>query len=188
MALRYALLGLLAERPRSGYALWKTFENSLANVWPASHSQIYPELARLREDGLIEQVDAGARGRKSYAATPAGVDAVRTWLRTTEPDRATRDEAMLRVFFLWLLEPEEAAGYLRDEAAVHAAKLAEYEAIAAAEEPVGPKQHAFRLALEAGIRYRRMMIEWTAWAVGELETADRAASRRRVGRRLVKRP
>ena len=47
--LGHALLGLLAEGPRTGYALLKHFEQSLAYAWPASHSQIYPELARLLE-------------------------------------------------------------------------------------------------------------------------------------------
>ena len=51
MALRYALLGALADQPRTGYALLKHFEQSLAYAWPASHSQIYPELARLLADG-----------------------------------------------------------------------------------------------------------------------------------------
>src|SRR5438093_632739 len=47
MSLRHALLGLLADHPMTGYDLTRTFDRSLANVWPASHSQIYPELARL---------------------------------------------------------------------------------------------------------------------------------------------
>ena len=48
MSLRHALLGLLADRPYSGWQLLKHFEGSLAYAWPALHSQIYPELARLR--------------------------------------------------------------------------------------------------------------------------------------------
>ena len=59
MALKYALLGSLADQPRTGYELLKHFEQSLAYAWPASHSQIYPELARLLEDGLIEQTESG---------------------------------------------------------------------------------------------------------------------------------
>ena len=47
MSLRHALLGLLAEHPASGYELTKQFERSLAHVWSAKHSQIYPELAKM---------------------------------------------------------------------------------------------------------------------------------------------
>src|SRR5688572_31990646 len=49
--------------------LLKNFEGSLAYAWPALHSQIYPELARLREAGLIEQTGEGPRGSKEYSLT-----------------------------------------------------------------------------------------------------------------------
>ena len=45
MSLRHGLLNLLAGEPMSGYDLARLFEASMANVWPAQHSQIYPELA-----------------------------------------------------------------------------------------------------------------------------------------------
>src|SRR5918994_3743523 len=115
MSLRFALLGALADRPRTGYELLKHFEQSLAYAWPASHSQIYPELARLRDDGLIEQTGAGARNSKTYAVTDAGLAEIRHWLRNTEPDRRVRSDAALRTFFLWLLEPEEARDELERE-------------------------------------------------------------------------
>ncbi|MGB0972936.1 MAG: PadR family transcriptional regulator, partial [Mycobacterium sp.] len=41
MSLRFATLGLLAQRPGSGYDLLKRFEKSMANVWPATQSQLY---------------------------------------------------------------------------------------------------------------------------------------------------
>ena len=46
MSLRHALLGLLAVQPATGYELAQKFDASLGTAWHASHSQIYPELAR----------------------------------------------------------------------------------------------------------------------------------------------
>ena len=115
MSLRYALLGLLADRPYNGWQLLKNFEGSLAYAWPALHSQIYPELARLREAGLIEQTGEGPRGAKEYSLTAAGRAEIERWLLETTPSRNTRDEALLRVFFLWLLDTEEAAEAVADE-------------------------------------------------------------------------
>ena len=43
MSLRYAVLGLLARRPSTGYELTQTFDRSLRTSWHARHSQIYPE-------------------------------------------------------------------------------------------------------------------------------------------------
>jgi DNA-binding PadR family transcriptional regulator len=181
MSLRYALLGLLAARPMAGYDLTGTFDRSLANVWPASHSQIYPELARLAEAGLIRQAASGPRGKKIYEITPDGLEAMRSWLQT-EPDHGSRNPSFLRVFFLWLMEPDEALRFLEDEAAVHEAKLLEYERGATPEVLREGAAFSFRLALEWGIRYERHYLEWNAWASQQI-AAGRAAPSRQPARR-----
>lgn len=103
MSLRYALLGLLSDGPASGYDLLRTFKHSLANVWPTTQSQIYTELTKLADAGLIEVSDEGPRGRKEYTLTDTGLDDLRTWLTTTEPKQAVRNEALLRIFFLGVI-------------------------------------------------------------------------------------
>jgi PadR family transcriptional regulator, regulatory protein AphA len=176
MSLRYALLGLIAERPLSGYDLTKCFDQTLAHTWTARHSQIYPELARLRKAGLIELVDEGPRGRKAYAITERGLEEVRRWLAETEPDRAVRDESFLRVFFLWLMDPAKALEYVLGEAAHHRAKLAAYEEVARESAPSTPSDWSARICLEAGIRHERALLEWAEWAA---EEADRIMPARR---------
>ena len=168
MALRYALLGAIADRPRTGYELLKHFEQSLAYAWPASHSQIYPELARLRDDGLIEQTGSGARNSKTYAVTDAGLEEVRRWLRETEPDRRVRSDGALRIFFLWLLEPHEAIAKLAEERAYWRKRLAELERIKAGPRGPGRKEQAFGIALEGGIRGIESRLDWLDWAAAEL--------------------
>jgi PadR family transcriptional regulator, regulatory protein AphA len=172
MALRYALLGALADQPRTGYELLKHFQQSLAYAWPASHSQIYPELARLLEDGLIEQTDAGARNSKTYAVTEAGVDQLRTWLRETEPDRRVRSDAALRTFFLWLLEPDEAREQLEGERAYWQGVLEEFLRIKA--EPTGhnKKARTFRIALEGGIQTVEARLAWLDDALAEIRSEE----------------
>jgi DNA-binding PadR family transcriptional regulator len=171
MSLRYALLGALADMPRTGYALLKHFEQSLAYAWPASHSQIYPELARLRDEGLIEQTGAGARNSKTYAVTEAGLAEIRRWLRETEPDRRVRSDASLRTFFLWLLEPEEARAQIVREAQYWRGVLDELEAIRELPRGPGRKEQAFGIALEGGIREIETHLEWLDWAENEVATS-----------------
>jgi DNA-binding PadR family transcriptional regulator len=171
MALRYALLGALAERPRTGYALLKHFEQSLDYAWPASHSQIYPELARLAAEGLIEQTDSGPRGSKTYAVTDEGRAEVTRWLRETTPDRRVRNDAQLRIFLLWLLEPDEAEQHLLREREYWRGLRAELEAIEA--EPPGSsrKERAFRLALEDGLGLVRGRLAWLEDALAEVRSS-----------------
>jgi DNA-binding PadR family transcriptional regulator len=183
MSLRYALLGLLADRPHSGWQLLKQFEGSLAYAWPALHSQIYPELARLREAGLIEQTGEGPRGAKEYTLTAAGREEIQRWLRETTPSRNTRDDALLRVFFLWLLEPDEAAAYLDREVEFQRRLLDDLERIASSPARDDAKERSYRLALDFGLRITRARREWAEDAAHEVRVQSDEASQPRRGRR-----
>jgi PadR family transcriptional regulator, regulatory protein AphA len=171
MSLRHALLGALADRPRTGYGLLKHFEQSLAYAWPASHSQIYPELARLLGEGLIEETERGPRGSKTYSLTSAGVCEIRRWLRETAPDRRVRSDAALRTFFLWLLEQDEAREHLERERAHARAVLAELRAIEAKQPGASRKEWAFRIALEGGIRTLETRIAWLDHALEQVSSS-----------------
>lgn len=168
--LGYAILGLLAREALSGYDVTQRMKGRVGFFWGAGHSQIYPELARLRDDGLIEQTGAGARNSKTYAVTDAGLAQIRHWLRDTEPDRRVRSDAALRTFFLWLLEPEEARDEVERERIYWRERLAELEAIEARPRGPGRKEQAFGIALEGGIRGIRTRLEWLDWAGRELGT------------------
>src|SRR6266545_4609367 len=54
MSLRHALIGLLADQPASGYDLSQRFQEVLGSVWTAGRPQIYGELRKLADEGLIE--------------------------------------------------------------------------------------------------------------------------------------
>jgi DNA-binding PadR family transcriptional regulator len=172
MSLRYALLGSLADQPRTGYALLKHFEQSLAYAWPASHSQIYPELARLVDEGLIEQTESGARNSKTYAVTDAGLQDLRRWLLETTPERRVRSDAALRTFFLWLLTPEEAEQQLEEERSYWQGVLDEFRRIR--DEPTGhnKKARTLRIALEGGIRAVEARLGWLDDVLTELSSEE----------------
>ncbi|GAB1824615.1 PadR family transcriptional regulator [Herbidospora sp. RD11066] len=177
MSLRHALLGLLSEGPASGYDLLKLFESSLANVWPATQSQLYGELGRLADAGLITVRSEGARGRKEYAVTDAGRDELRDWLLNTRPATLKRFEMLLRVFFLDHISQDDAIAYLRD---LHKEAEEQHAQLAELSEMIAPYRDNFtvngRLALEWGLRFNRMTQEWADWAIAEVEAHDRTAN------------
>lgn len=168
MSLKHALLAQLARNPETGYGLAKSFAGSLNYAWPASRSQIYPELGRLLEAGLIRQTESGPRGRKVYATTPKGLTELRRWLRETEPARFGRNDWLLRIFLLWLLERGEAEAYLRREKELLELELEELEAIADDDDPQTPAERAAALALEHGLRGLRARVGWVDWALAEV--------------------
>ena len=165
MSLRHAVLGLLADRTASGYDLMKLFDSSLANVWPATQSQVYGELGKLAGAGLLEVAAEGPRGRKEYMITERGIDELRTWLIDTQPDRTRRSDTLLRVFFLGVLGRVEAVTYLSLEADRAGAEHAELERLEAAVEWGDDRISVYgRLALEYGLRLTAMQEEWAEWA------------------------
>ena len=169
MSLRHGLLNLLANEPMSGYDLSRYFELSMGNVWPAQHSQIYPELGKLVADGLITQTGEGPRGRKVYQTTSQGVDALRAWLRDTEPDYQLRNEAILRIFCLWALPTDEAIASLERDRAEYVSRLQRLQtAIETKDWAQNPTTRASRLSIEFGRRLYTNLIEWVDWAADQV--------------------
>jgi DNA-binding PadR family transcriptional regulator len=70
--LRLFLLLLLAERPCHGYELIKHMEDRFLGLYTPSAGTIYPRLAALEEEGLVEHEEV--EGRKVYRLTDAGRD------------------------------------------------------------------------------------------------------------------
>jgi PadR family transcriptional regulator AphA len=169
MSLRHALLGLLSERPASGYDLLKRFETSLANVWPATQSQIYTELTKLADAGLITVAAEGPRGRKEYALTEDGLAELRHWLTETKPQRNTRSDLLLRVFFLGVLKPEQARAYLTELTELSERSYAELDQLARDIDWDDDNLSVYgRIALEYGLRFNAMRREWARWAADQI--------------------
>jgi len=184
MSLKHGLIGLLArEGPQTGYQLTKAFDRSVNFVWHAVHGQIYPELARLVDAGFIRQTGTGPRGAKRYEATPAGIDELRRWITEVEPARGTRNEVLLRTFFIYLVEPVEAEAFFHREAEQYRQELAVLEAFAA-EEVETPSLRASALTVDAGIRVLKARIEWAERAA---ESVPALRPRRGRARRTASR-
>ncbi|MFC1438677.1 helix-turn-helix transcriptional regulator [Streptacidiphilus sp. N1-10] len=176
MSLRHALLGLLREQPASGYDLMQIFKLSLGNTWPATQGQIYPELGKLADAGLLSVSEQGARGRKEYALTEAGLAEIRHWLLETEPELHPRSESLLRIFLLGALSREESENYLRWLTEASGKEVATLEAIEAtsADWPDTDLAEYSGLALEYGKRLWLMTEEWSTWAADQVAARTKA--------------
>ncbi|MGW2638920.1 PadR family transcriptional regulator [Streptomyces sp. NPDC001348] len=101
MSLKYAVLAALLEGEASGYELSKVFDVSLANFWPATPQQLYRELERLAQDGLIEARVVRQERRpdkRMFTLTEAGRADLSAF--AAEPPKrptAVRDELLVKV-------------------------------------------------------------------------------------------
>jgi PadR family transcriptional regulator AphA len=102
VSLRHALLALLTARPMTGYDLAKQFDVSVAYVWHAPHSQIYPELRKLEASGLVsaESTPRGSQATKrTYSITEEGRAELRRWVEEVAPPLPERDAAHLKATY-----------------------------------------------------------------------------------------
>src|SRR5256714_14014709 len=76
------ILGMIALGKRTGYEIKQLVDKSSRHFWAASYGQIYPELKRLEDAGLLVSEDDphGGRSRHAYSLTPAGKRALHDWL------------------------------------------------------------------------------------------------------------
>lgn len=97
-----AVLGMVALGARSGYQIRRAAELSLRFFWALGPPQIYAELGRLEEAGLIAGQDEsqGRRVRRMYELTKAGKRALEAWGKSSDhAPLELRDPLLLRLFF-----------------------------------------------------------------------------------------
>jgi DNA-binding PadR family transcriptional regulator len=166
------ILGLLAAAPRSGYDIKGVVDNSTRFFWAASYGQIYPELKRLAEQGLIaaEAAPEGGRRRTTFRITDEGRDALTAWVRDPDLVNEMRDEGLLKVFFVGLLEREDAIAVLeaaREKYAEKLARLREIEPLAAGADRFGPLE-----VLQYGLGMSEFGVKWCDENLKKLREMD----------------
>jgi PadR family transcriptional regulator, regulatory protein AphA len=178
MSLEYAILGFLNYRPLSGYDLKKVFDNSVRHFWPADQSQIYRTLAKLAEQGYVEQ--EVVRGldrpdRKEYHITPAGREALHTWLLNPLPAQELRIAELIQVFFAGQLSDQQALALLERLAAIARAAIAAYDQIPqpaeADAQSAGMQRERFfwQLTLDYGIMAAQMDLAWSEGVIARIK-------------------
>jgi DNA-binding PadR family transcriptional regulator len=154
MSLRHAMLGLLAVEPATGYELTAKFDKSLSNAWHASHSQIYPELAK------VEVIAQGARNSKTWALTGTGRAELRRWLVEVEPSRQQRNESALRLFLApRLLSADDARFALERDLQAVQQQLEDLRAIKRAIDE-GEAGSPFEPTVDLGLRMHPVLEQW----------------------------
>ena len=168
--LGYALLGLIHQKPSSGYDLRKTFTETAMGSFSNSPGAIYPALARLEKLRLIEskvEQRAGLRRRRVYRLTAAGRRELKQWL--SQP--VTRDEiirrmgeVMLRFAFMErVVGVASAIAFLRKlrvELGAYVPGLKQYLRANAPQMPLSGM-----LALDSGIRHYEALQQWVEYAI-----------------------
>jgi DNA-binding PadR family transcriptional regulator len=115
MDVKTLCLGVIADRPMTGYEIKKLFDRAFRHFFAAGYGSIYPALAELALAGLVtvESVDQQRRPEKKiYRITPAGRAQLKADLATAAPRHKVRSEFLALLYFAHLLPPERIAAVL----------------------------------------------------------------------------
>jgi DNA-binding PadR family transcriptional regulator len=103
MSVRYAVLGLISQKPRHGYETRVAFESLVGGDenWEVKPAQVYTTLDRLEEAGLVERYSDLGEGeepsRRVYQITHRGEEALQEWFSSPVPPEHQRDEFFIKL-------------------------------------------------------------------------------------------
>lgn len=167
MNLRNAILVVLLEQEGSGYEIAKQFDGTLGNFWHATHQQIYKELSKLANDGLVtftEIVQSDKPTKKVYCVTPTGRSALIEWMRQPTEPCVVKEPLLVKLFAGYLLDPGEMADEMKRQRERHHEQLSDYLQIEKehfADIETLSREHQFGyFTLRSGIHYERGWLKW----------------------------
>lgn len=175
-ATSFALLGMLSyEYELSGYDIRKWIEWSMRFYYGSpAYSQIYTELKKLEKLGLVtsRSDDTGARNRRLYKITEAGLDAVTRWANEAPVDPPNlKHGPLLRVTLAHLTTPERLKEVLQEHVA-YADEMHRNAAKDARWAGADPSWAYARVALQWAERYYANERELALKMIKELDEAQ----------------
>lgn len=169
--LGYALLCALHKGPLTGYELVRRMSRPIGYYWSARQSQIYPELGRLAQLGLIASTGEpgpGPHQRRTHRLTEAGRAALAQWLVQPPAPHAPRDELVLRTYAAAVADPAGLHRVYAAEAERLEDRLADYqrqrrEMVAQGADKPDHRDFGAFATLELGIASTRERSRWCRW-------------------------
>lgn len=171
-ALAYMLLSMLVRKSYTGYELQKLMEL----FWQAKHSQIYPLLAKLVQEGLATFEVVGQTGKpdkKIYTVTDQGIAALQDWIANQPPAApVNRDEFIIKIYAIGLAEPQTAFRLFEDRISSLTAALTYLEEeiqrmkeqYAEALTELDSRHFGRYLVFQRQLQINREEISWCRWA------------------------
>lgn len=178
--LKYAILGLLNRRSMTGYDLMKEFNMDLVNFWYARHSQIYPELKKLTQEGLITfatVIQGEKMEKKLYSITPMGKEDFTAWLLEEDLLEPTpKDIFRLKTYFIESMDLERMIDHFEYQLKQRLEKLNKLEHTMS-QHPyrekvgkIGTAKYGDYIVLKGAIMREKTYIQWLEECIDEMRS------------------
>lgn len=167
---RYVILGLLNEEEMSGYDIKKIIGIRMSFFWQESYGQIYPELNKMKEEGLIEQVDTENKSKAKiekirYKITEDGRTEFKHWMEAMNEKDHIRSEFLLKMYFATEDNSQEMKKHLEEfkqeaEQKVMLFGMFQQELMGIVDEHNNHRQ--ILKVIDLGLRQAKLYAEWSA--------------------------
>ena len=179
MALQHAIMTALLEDEMSGYELARAFDSSLGFFWRASHQQIYQELKKLSDKGMLEKEvvpQAGKPNKIVYSLTEAGRTAMDQWVYQESKVQEGKDDLFVKLYNLSSANTPHLVMELEQRRESVMQRLYLYEKIRRGHylEPktLPLRRRGVYLALAWGIQSSEQFLQWCDTALQMLSSVD----------------
>jgi DNA-binding PadR family transcriptional regulator len=178
MSLEHILLGILSDKPLTGYDISKWYQMLLKYFYPADQRTIYRALKRMHENGWVDVevvVQETSPNRKVYHLTQIGKTELKEWLATPLPLDPAYNLWLGQLYFGDNVDPSYLITNLQARRQQITAQLEELERRANQENPqvvLTPKLLIRSMTLAYGIAVNRFRVQWLDSAIQYLAQLD----------------
>lgn len=172
MALAHTILAVLSGAPHSGYDLSKQFTENNGCYWRATQQQIYRELAKLEDQGLIVPTTIPQEGRpdkKLYSITHQGRAELQEWIVQPSEPTPIREDLLVKVLAAHLVPRPFILKELERRRQIHLHILSIYQELQQQHcqswHEMAIEDQCRYLTLRRGIRYETEWVEWCDEAI-----------------------
>lgn len=155
-----SLLGFLHEGPMTGWDLVATAQERIGDFWSLNQSQVYRELARMAETGLVVAGERGTRDKQPYSITEAGRQEFLEWMRRMPGAETIRFPLLLTLAFGRFLSPSTLSLIVGKHRALHAERLEKYRDQRVEMEKAGQLDDFASATLDFGLTYEQTVLDW----------------------------
>lgn len=166
VSLKFSILALLESEELSGYDLAKQFDETFGYFWHATHQQVYRELSKLADDGLVtfRTVEQERRpAKKVYQLTESGKAKLVDWLKTPVKLAKSNDALLVQLFAGEAGNPQLLRQEITRHRSLHEEKLAMFKRFAdQTPDPNSTSDRLKHLVLQAGIINEESWLKWAS--------------------------
>lgn len=141
----------------TGWQLSESVEMTVGSFWNVTRSQVYRELHKLEEAGMVVAGERGARDKRPYDITDAGRAAFREWIAREPGPLVSRFPLLLTTWFGDHLPPEQLDWFLRLHRSRHEKR---FEALQQINDELEDTSTPSARVARFGLLFEKMMLEW----------------------------